>query len=123
MHPLNLHGKITLRNREMKSKLEWLNFRTGGDVASSLGCVVNHLRNGVLYRKRESDDGKAFRWQLILPKTRVSKVFNELHGNPTGDQFSVMKTLQKVFYWNNVRSDVDKRFRICDPCAASKGPR
>ncbi|GFV96342.1 retrovirus-related Pol polyprotein from transposon 412 [Trichonephila clavipes] len=37
-----------------------------------------------------------------------------------------MKTLQKVrerFYWNNVRSDVEKCCRTCDPCAARKGPR
>ncbi|GFV98174.1 retrovirus-related Pol polyprotein from transposon 412 [Trichonephila clavipes] len=37
-----------------------------------------------------------------------------------------MKTLQKVrerFYWNNVRSDVETCCRICDPCAARKGPR
>ncbi|GFW29147.1 retrovirus-related Pol polyprotein from transposon 412 [Trichonephila clavipes] len=37
-----------------------------------------------------------------------------------------MKTLQKVrerFYWNNVRSDVEKCCRTCDPCASRKGPR
>ncbi|GFT23545.1 retrovirus-related Pol polyprotein from transposon 412 [Trichonephila clavipes] len=37
-----------------------------------------------------------------------------------------MKNLQKVrerFYWNNVRSDVEKCCRTCDPCAARKGPR
>ncbi|GFW90487.1 retrovirus-related Pol polyprotein from transposon 412 [Trichonephila clavipes] len=37
-----------------------------------------------------------------------------------------MKTLQKVrerFYWNNVWSDVEKCCRICDLCAARKGPR
>ncbi|GFW52375.1 retrovirus-related Pol polyprotein from transposon 412 [Trichonephila clavipes] len=37
-----------------------------------------------------------------------------------------MKTLQKFrerFYSNNVRSDVEKCCRICDPCAARKGPR
>ncbi|GFU98817.1 hypothetical protein TNCV_2308411 [Trichonephila clavipes] len=55
-----------------------------------------HLRNGVLYRKWDSDDGKTFRWQLILPETRVSTVFKELHGSPTGGHFRVMKTLQKV---------------------------
>ncbi|GFX58440.1 uncharacterized protein TNCV_320221 [Trichonephila clavipes] len=85
-----------------------------------------HLSNGVLYRKWESDDGKTFRWQLILPKTRISTVLKELHGSPTGGHFGVMKTLQKVrerFYWNNVRSDVEKCCRICDPCAARKGPR
>ncbi|GFU52772.1 retrovirus-related Pol polyprotein from transposon 412 [Trichonephila clavipes] len=85
-----------------------------------------HLRNGVLYRKWESDDGKTFRWQLILPKTRISTVLKELHGSPTGGHFGVMKTLQKVrerFYWNNVRSDVEKCCRTCDPCATCKGPR
>ncbi|GFU89540.1 hypothetical protein TNCV_4803021 [Trichonephila clavipes] len=55
-----------------------------------------HLINGVLYRKWESDDGKTFRWQLILPKTRVSTILKELHGSPTGGQFGVMTTLQKV---------------------------
>ncbi|GFX73302.1 retrovirus-related Pol polyprotein from transposon opus [Trichonephila clavipes] len=39
-----------------------------------------HLRNGVLYRKWESEDGKTFRWQLIPPKTRVSTVLNPLTG-------------------------------------------
>ncbi|GFV24820.1 retrovirus-related Pol polyprotein from transposon 412 [Trichonephila clavipes] len=85
-----------------------------------------HLRNGVLYRKWESDDGKTFRWHLILPKSRVSTVLKELHGSPTGGHFGVMKTLQKVrerFYWNNVWSDVEKCCRICDPCASRKGPR
>ncbi|GFT14495.1 uncharacterized protein TNCV_4004521 [Trichonephila clavipes] len=56
-----------------------------------------HLGNGVLYRKWESDDGKTFRWQLILSKTRVSTVLKELHGSPTGGHFGVMKTLQKKF--------------------------
>ncbi|GFW36208.1 retrovirus-related Pol polyprotein from transposon 412 [Trichonephila clavipes] len=55
-----------------------------------------HLRNGVLYQKWESDDGRTFRWQFILPKTRVSTVLKELHGSPTGGHFGVMKTLQKV---------------------------
>ncbi|GFV62220.1 hypothetical protein TNCV_2034981 [Trichonephila clavipes] len=53
-------------------------------------------------------------------------VLKELHGSPTGGHFGVMKTLQKVcerFYWNNVRSDVEKCCCICDPCAARKGPR
>ncbi|GFX96440.1 retrovirus-related Pol polyprotein from transposon 412 [Trichonephila clavipes] len=29
-----------------------------------------HLRNGVLYRKWESDGGKTFKWQLIPPKDK-----------------------------------------------------
>ncbi|GFX02680.1 hypothetical protein TNCV_2011241 [Trichonephila clavipes] len=75
-----------------------------------------HLRNGVLYRKWESEDGKTFRWQLVLPKNRISTVLKELHGSPTGCHFGVMKTLQKGrerFYWNNGRSDVEKCCRTC----------
>ncbi|GFV00953.1 retrovirus-related Pol polyprotein from transposon 412 [Trichonephila clavipes] len=85
-----------------------------------------HLINGVLYRKWESDNGKTSRWQLILPKTRVSTILKKLHGSPTGGLYGIMKTLQKVrerFYWNNVWSDVEKCCCICDPCAARKGPR
>ncbi|GFV02006.1 hypothetical protein TNCV_2636241 [Trichonephila clavipes] len=28
--------------------------------------ILLHLRNGVLYRKFESEDGKTFGWQLVL---------------------------------------------------------
>ncbi|GFV73827.1 retrovirus-related Pol polyprotein from transposon 412 [Trichonephila clavipes] len=83
-----------------------------------------HLRNDVLYRKWKSDDRKTFRWQLILPKTRVSTVLKELHGSPTGGHFGVMKTLQKVrerFYWNNVRSDMEKCCRTCPLPRSSDG--
>ncbi|GFW78230.1 integrase_H2C2 domain-containing protein [Trichonephila clavipes] len=78
-----------------------------------------HLRNVILYRKWESDDGKTFRWQLILPKKSISTVLKELHGSPTGGHFGVMKALQKVrdrFFWSNVRTDVEKCCRIWDPC-------
>ncbi|GFX05702.1 retrovirus-related Pol polyprotein from transposon 412 [Trichonephila clavipes] len=54
----------------------------------------------------------------------LRKVLKELHGSPIGGHFGVRKTLQKVrecFYWNNVRSDVEKGCRICDHCAACKG--
>ncbi|GFY15079.1 retrovirus-related Pol polyprotein from transposon 412 [Trichonephila clavipes] len=50
-----------------------------------------HLRNSVLYRKWESDDRKTFRWELILPKTRVSTVLKELYGSPTGGHLSDKK--------------------------------
>ncbi|GFS98527.1 retrovirus-related Pol polyprotein from transposon 412 [Trichonephila clavipes] len=73
----------------------------------------------------ESDDGKTFRWRLILLKTRISTVLKEWHGSPIGGHLGVMKTLQKVrehFYWNNARNDVEQCCRTCDPCAARKGP-
>ncbi|GFX25170.1 retrovirus-related Pol polyprotein from transposon 412 [Trichonephila clavipes] len=113
--------------RESKRKLAWQGLAPFHPTTKRYWALWTvHLRSGVLYRKWESDDGKTFRWQFILPKTKVSTVLKELHSSPTGGHFGVMKTLQKVcecFYWNNVRSDVEKCCRICDPCAERKDPR
>ncbi|GFW30483.1 retrovirus-related Pol polyprotein from transposon 412 [Trichonephila clavipes] len=84
-----------------------------------------HLRNGVLYRKFESEDGKTFRWQLVLPRSRIPEVLKELHGSPTGGHFGVMKTLHRVrerFCWGKVRADVEQWCKSCDACSARKGP-
>ncbi|GFX51321.1 retrovirus-related Pol polyprotein from transposon 412 [Trichonephila clavipes] len=85
-----------------------------------------HLRNGVLYRKFESEDGKTFRWQLVLPRSRIPEVLKELHGSPTGGHFGVMKTLHRVrerFFWGKVRADVEQWCKSCDACPARKGPK
>ncbi|GFX40396.1 retrovirus-related Pol polyprotein from transposon 412 [Trichonephila clavipes] len=141
MHPVNLHGGRRLREEIQDLMAQRQNLRRRRimcwgwqDIAPFHPTTKRYwalwdslyLRKGVLYRKWESDDGKTFRWQLIFPKTRVSTVLKELHGSPIGDHFGVMKTLQKVcehFYWNNVRSDVEKCCRKGDPCVARKGPR
>ncbi|GFX53998.1 retrovirus-related Pol polyprotein from transposon 17.6 [Trichonephila clavipes] len=63
-----------------------------------------HLRNGVLYRKFESEDGKTFRRSF----------------------FGVMKTLHRVrerFCWGKVRADVEQWCKSCDACSARKGPK
>ncbi|GFS91361.1 retrovirus-related Pol polyprotein from transposon opus [Trichonephila clavipes] len=81
-----------------------------------------HLKNGI---ENESLN-MVLPNTIILPNKRVSTVLKELYGSPTGGHFGVMMTLQKVrerFYWNNVWSNVEKCCRICDPCAARKGPR
>ncbi|GFX85048.1 hypothetical protein TNCV_4998771 [Trichonephila clavipes] len=85
-----------------------------------------HLRNGVLYRKFESEDGKTFRWQLVLPRSRIPEVLKELHDSPTGGRFGVMKTLHRVrerFFWGKVRADVEQWCKSCDACSARKGPK
>ncbi|GFV29249.1 retrovirus-related Pol polyprotein from transposon 412 [Trichonephila clavipes] len=85
-----------------------------------------HLRNGVLYRKFESEDGKTFRWQLVLPRSRIPEVHKELHGSPTRGHFGVMKTLHRVrerFCWGKVRADVEQWCKSRDACSARKGPK
>ncbi|GBM09506.1 hypothetical protein AVEN_250170-1 [Araneus ventricosus] len=51
-----------------------------------------HLKDGVLYRKWESDDGNSYRWQLILPKGGITEVLRETHDSASGGHFGVMKT-------------------------------
>ncbi|GBN07555.1 hypothetical protein AVEN_142001-1, partial [Araneus ventricosus] len=108
-----------------------------------------HLKDGVLYRKWESDDGSSCRWQLILPKSRIQEFLRETHDSASGCHFGVMKTLRKArerFYWdrlracqillhqkilirlrpdyeNNTLCDVEKWSRECHACGARKGPK
>ncbi|GBM32429.1 hypothetical protein AVEN_136012-1 [Araneus ventricosus] len=55
-----------------------------------------HLKDGVLYRRWESDDASSCRWQVILPKSRIPEVLRETHGRASGGHFGVMKTLAKL---------------------------
>ncbi|GBM56921.1 Transposon Ty3-G Gag-Pol polyprotein [Araneus ventricosus] len=85
-----------------------------------------HLKDGVLYRRWESDDGRSCRWQLILPKSRIPEVLRETHDSASGGHFRVMKTLSKTrerFYWDRLRADVEKWCRECHACGARKGPK
>ncbi|GBN68755.1 hypothetical protein AVEN_221204-1 [Araneus ventricosus] len=85
-----------------------------------------HLKEGVLYRKWESDDGSSCRLQLILPKSRIPEVLRETHDSASGGHLGVMKILSKTrerFYWDRLRADVEKWCRECHTCGAQKGPR
>ncbi|GFW78134.1 retrovirus-related Pol polyprotein from transposon 412 [Trichonephila clavipes] len=85
-----------------------------------------HLGNGVLYRKFESEDGKTFRWQLVLPRSRIPEVLKNCMAAQQGGHFGVMKTLHRVrerFCWGKVRADVEQWCKSCDACSARKGPK
>ncbi|GBM33373.1 Retrovirus-related Pol polyprotein from transposon 297, partial [Araneus ventricosus] len=85
-----------------------------------------HLKDGVLYRKWESNDGSSCRWQLILPKSRIQEVQRETHDSASGGHFGVMKTLSKTrerFYWDRLRADVEKWCRERLACGARKRPK
>ncbi|GBN46038.1 hypothetical protein AVEN_86405-1 [Araneus ventricosus] len=83
-----------------------------------------YLKDGVLYRKWESDDGGFYRRQLILPKSRIQEVLRETHDNTSGRHSGIMKTLLKTreqFYWDRLRANVEKWCRECHACGARKG--
>ncbi|GBN28822.1 hypothetical protein AVEN_182226-1 [Araneus ventricosus] len=75
-----------------------------------------YLKDGVLYRKWESNDGGFYRRQLILPNCRIQEVLRDTQDNTSGRHFGVMKTLRKTrerFYWDRLRDDVEKWCREC----------
>ncbi|GBM01486.1 Retrovirus-related Pol polyprotein from transposon 412 [Araneus ventricosus] len=83
-----------------------------------------YLKDGVLYRKWESDDGRSCRWQLILPKSRIQEVMRETDDSSSGCHFGVMKTLSKYrerFYWDRLPADVEKWCKECHACGARTG--
>ncbi|GBL98740.1 hypothetical protein AVEN_202186-1 [Araneus ventricosus] len=82
-----------------------------------------HLKDGVLYRKWENDDGSPCQWQLILPRSRIQEVLQETHDSSSGGHFGIMKTLRRIrerFYWDRLRADVEKWCRECQICRARK---
>ena len=85
------------------------------------------VRQGVLYRKWESEDGREIRWRLVLPKQRINKVLNELHAGPLAAHLGATKTLKSVqrrymYYWVGMKADVRTFIRKCSACARRKSP-
>ncbi|KAK3753675.1 hypothetical protein QZH41_003322 [Actinostola sp. cb2023] len=84
------------------------------------------LRDGVLYRKWESEEGDTVQWQLLVPKSLRPEVLRGLHDAKTAGHLGVTKTLGRVkqrFYWYKCSQDVRDWCRKCDLCAASKRPQ
>ncbi|GBN52972.1 hypothetical protein AVEN_47392-1 [Araneus ventricosus] len=85
-----------------------------------------YLKDGVLYRKWESNDGGFYRRQLILPNCRIQEVLRKIHDNTSGRHFGVMETLRKTrerFYWDRLRADIEKWCRECQACGDRKGSK
>ena len=83
------------------------------------------LMDGVLMRAWESCDGKNRRWLTIVPQSEKESIMGEAHGSVTSGHFGIKKTLlrlRKRFYWVSMRRDVSEWCRVCEICAAKKGP-
>ncbi|UYV66258.1 K02A2.6-like [Cordylochernes scorpioides] len=113
--------------KESDEKPSWEDVAPYSPKTKSLWSLWNSLtlRDGVLYRKWESDDGKHESWKLVLPRSHVPLALQEMHSSPTGGHFGIRKTLAKArerFCWPESRADVEKWCRNCTQCSARKGP-
>ena len=81
------------------------------------------IRNGILYRKWESVDGKEVKWRLVLPRGKTKEVLEELHAGSLAGHLGATKTLKSVqmrYYWVGMKEDVRSFIRKCEACARRK---
>ncbi|KAJ8948845.1 hypothetical protein NQ318_013497 [Aromia moschata] len=84
------------------------------------------VEDGALVRNWENSEETEVKKQVLLPRSRVHEVLQEVHGGIGGGHLGTNKTPQKLrnrFYWANCRTDVEDWYRKCDTCAASIGPK
>ncbi|UYV76815.1 hypothetical protein LAZ67_14002092 [Cordylochernes scorpioides] len=114
--------------KESDERPSWEDVAPYSPKTKSLWSLWNSLtlRDGVLYRKWESEDGKHESWKLGLPRSHVPLALQEMHSSTTGDHFGIRKTLAKareIFCWPGSRNDVEKWCRNCTQCSVRKGPK
>ena len=75
------------------------------------------VKEGVMYRRWESDDGKETRFLLVVPKTLRRFVLSQLHDSTAGAHLGIGKSLFKVrdrFFWYAMRRDVEEWCVSCE---------
>ena len=83
------------------------------------------VRDGVLFRKWESDRGDEVVWKLVLPDSLKKEVLKQLHDSPATGHLGFRNTTERVkarFYWCGLRRDVESWCVRCDLCASRKKP-
>jgi len=83
------------------------------------------VRDGVLFRKWESDRGDEVVWKLVLPDSLKTEVLKQLHDSRATGHLGFRKTTERVkarFYSCGLRRDVESWCVRCDLCASRKKP-
>lgn len=81
------------------------------------------LKDGLLWRRYESEDGNFSHRQLIVPKSLRQSVLQEIHAGVVGGHLGEEKTLswlKERFYWPGHWTDVREFCRTCSICATRK---
>lgn len=63
--------------------------------------------------------------QMVLPRSQVKEVLQEIHSGRTGAHLGLNKTINKVrdrFYWVRCKEDVTNYIQQCTICASVNGP-
>jgi hypothetical protein len=77
----------------------------------------------VLYRKFETDDGRGYHWQVVLPASLRHSFLEKVHSNKMTGHLGMNKTSKRVqlrAYWYKWRDAVNKFCAKCYLCASRK---
>ena len=116
---------------EVKAKGErrpdWSKVEAQSHAKKSLWRIWDQLeiKQNVLCRRWESDNGEEIKSKIVLPKKCRKKVVQELHGSATGGHLGMNKTIAKTrtrYYWPCMDADIRSIVRMCDVCASKKSP-
>ena len=83
------------------------------------------IRNGVLCRRWESDDGTEVSFKVILPEKLRNTILEELHSTKSAGHLGRAKLSGKVkqrYYWPGLDADIRSFIRKCNQCAQRKSP-
>ena len=120
-------GWLIILKQEGKTRPEWKDISVKGRAAKHYWSTWDRivLKDGVAYRKWESDDGKRYRLQLLVPAELRDEVIHSLHGKKSGagGHFSEKKTTAKVkfrYHWYGMSTDIRLWCKQCDLCGSRK---
>ena len=83
------------------------------------------VRNQLLHKRWESDDGRVVKWLLVVPQRFRKEILGEVHGGQLSGHLGTKKTLAKMkcrYFWPGMSADVRSFIRSCDLCARRKSP-
>ncbi|XP_073815088.1 uncharacterized protein [Musca autumnalis] len=83
------------------------------------------LKDGSLYRRWESEDGKTKRNLIVVPDSKVKEILTEFHHGTSGWHLGITKITKKVkqrFYWAGCQKSFAEWISNCERCMKAKGP-
>ncbi|KAK3750995.1 hypothetical protein QZH41_007605 [Actinostola sp. cb2023] len=103
----------------------WVDVSPQSSAVKALWSQWNQLyfKDGVLFRRWESDDGTQIIKQLILPKSLRETALAAHHNHTTASHLGIRKTMSSLrsrYYWLGLTSVVYKWVTICHDCGAKK---
>ena len=120
-------GWIIERKKQGMGRPDWSVMSSRASADKSYWRMWDQLevKQEVLYRKWESDEGDQTKWHVVLPEKMRKEVVQELHGGKSSGHLGMKKTTGKVrmrFYWVGMDADIRSVVRKCDVCARRKTP-